>query len=128
MKGETGRTFSNKFLFFCLLPHVTVSRTTRRCSEGLFLGHEERSASPSSAVSSEFSYFSSFSLVLSVLYINSVTLAVSFLSFLTAVWGSGQAFTWLISLTGIRKLAISSSPCFPVLLYPFYCIRCSTSL
>ncbi|GAA5948701.1 hypothetical protein JCM3765_004979 [Sporobolomyces pararoseus] len=33
-----------------------------------------------------------------------ITLAISFFSFLTAVWGSGQAFTWLISVTGILAL------------------------
>ncbi|GAA5929168.1 amino acid permease [Sporobolomyces koalae] len=33
-----------------------------------------------------------------------VTLAISFFSFLTAVWGSGKAFTWLISVTGILAL------------------------
>ncbi|GAA6058926.1 hypothetical protein JCM10212_002878 [Sporobolomyces blumeae] len=33
-----------------------------------------------------------------------VTLGISFVSFLTAVWGSGATFNWLISLTGILAL------------------------
>lgn len=33
-----------------------------------------------------------------------VTLCISFFSFLTAVWGTGVTFTWLLNITGILAL------------------------
>ena len=36
----------------------------------------------------------------------SLSLAISFISFLTTIWGEGVVFTWLISLTGISALLV----------------------
>ena len=36
----------------------------------------------------------------------SVALFVSFLSFLTTIWGEGIVFTWLLNLTGISALLV----------------------
>lgn len=36
----------------------------------------------------------------------SLALAVSFISFLTTIWGEGVVFTWLINLTGISALLV----------------------
>ncbi|KAI1791056.1 amino acid permease-domain-containing protein [Ganoderma leucocontextum] len=35
-----------------------------------------------------------------------LSLAISFISFLTTIWGEGVVFTWLISLTGISALLV----------------------
>ena len=39
----------------------------------------------------------------------SMALAVSFVSFLTTIWGEGIVFTWLLNLTGISALLVWGS-------------------
>jgi amino acid permease len=36
-------------------------------------------------------------------------LAISFLAFLTTIWGEGVVFTWLINITGISALLVWGS-------------------
>ena len=38
--------------------------------------------------------------------IRRLSLAVSFITFLTTIWGEGVVFTWLINLTGISSLLV----------------------
>lgn len=38
-----------------------------------------------------------------------VALAVSFLAFLTTIWGKGIVFTWLLNITGISALLVWGS-------------------
>lgn len=38
-----------------------------------------------------------------------MSLAVSFLTFLTTIWGSGVVFTWLLNLVGISALLVWGS-------------------
>ena len=38
-----------------------------------------------------------------------MSLAVSFLAFLTTIWGQGVIFTWLLNLTGISALLVWAS-------------------
>jgi amino acid permease len=42
-------------------------------------------------------------------YAVSMALAVSFLTFLTSIWGEGIVFTWLLNLSGISALLVWGS-------------------